>query len=112
MNVAGAGSKLIGGGTQLVVTLAEVLELLVEGFLPRVSLDDKPIARRSGFQEFGLPYASDPAITKYLAAFLVAHRRDGDGATGANAGSGDPARPDLVLFNGGLFDGGHHLGGL
>ena len=31
-------------------------------------------SRTSGFQEFGLPYASDPAITRYLATFLRAHR--------------------------------------
>jgi len=103
VNVAGGGSKLIGGGTRTEITRAEALELLVDGFLPRVGLDDKPIARRSGFQEFGLPYASDPAITKYLAAFLVAHRHEANGAA-AQAGGADPARPDLVLFNGGLFE--------
>ena len=48
--------------------------MLVEGFFPRVGLDDKPAGRRSGFQEFGLPFAPDPAITRYLAAFLTAHR--------------------------------------
>ena len=26
------------------------------------------------FQELGLPYAADPAITKHLAAFLTSHR--------------------------------------
>ena len=52
----------------------EVRELLVDGFMPRVSLTGKPAARHSGFQEFGLPYAADPAMTRYLAAFLVAHR--------------------------------------
>ena len=52
----------------------EVQRLLVDGFLPQVRLDEKPLARRSGFQEFGLPYAPDAAITRYLAAFLTAHR--------------------------------------
>jgi hypothetical protein len=72
-----------------------------------VALDDKPAARRSGFQEFGLPYAADAAITRYLAAFLSAHRHvalDNEPAAGGHqAGHPDPARPDLVLFNGGFF---------
>ncbi|HJT36503.1 MAG TPA: Hsp70 family protein [Pirellulales bacterium] len=103
VNLPGSGAKLIGGGLQVDVTRAEVEQLLLEGFLPRVALDDKPAARRSGFQEFGLPFAPDPAITKYLASFLSAHRQvalDGDAAV---SGDHDPARPDLVLFNGGFF---------
>ncbi len=96
VNIASGGSKLIAGATQLQLTRQEVLSLLVEGFLPQVALTDKPAARRSGFTEFGLPYAPDPTITKYLAAFLLAHRD--------SAGENDSARPDIVLFNGGLFE--------
>ncbi len=101
VNLPGSGARLIGGGLQVEVTREEVEQLLLEGFLPRAALDDQPAARRSGFQEFGLPFAADPAITKYLAAFLSAHRQaalDSDAA-----GDHDPARPDLVLFNGGFF---------
>ena len=109
VNVPGTGSRLIGGSLQVEATREEVHELLLEGFLPRVRLDDKPATRRSGFQEFGLPYAADPAITRYLAAFLTAHRHvaneiggDADGHQDRNDGA-DPARPDIILFNGGLF---------
>ncbi|MEX2173213.1 MAG: Hsp70 family protein [Pirellulaceae bacterium] len=105
--VPGTGSKLIGGALQTHVTRDEARQVLVEGFMPRVALADKPAARRSGFQEFGLPYAADAAITRYLAAFLTAHRHAGDeqgrGASGEESGV-DPARPDVVLFNGGVFD--------
>ena len=84
VNLPGAGSRLIGGGMQVEVTREEVRELLVDGFFPRVALDEKPAGRRSGFQEFGLPFAPDAAITRYLAAFLTAHRHvamdDGDDA--------------------------------
>jgi molecular chaperone DnaK (HSP70) len=106
VSLAGGGSKLIGGAIRLEVARQEVLDLLLEGFLPRVELGEKPAARRSGFQEFGLPYASDPAITKYLGAFLVAHREERGERLGFRVqGSGaDAARPDLVLFNGGLFE--------
>ena len=92
IHLAGGGSKLIGSGQQVTVSRSEVVELLVEGFMPRIAIDAKPASRRSGFQEFGLPFAADPAITRYLAAFLRAHGE-----------SGRAAKPDWVLFNGGLF---------
>jgi hypothetical protein len=108
VNLPGAGTRLIGGGIRVPVTRDEVRSVLLEGFFPRVPLGAKPAARRSGFQEFGLPFAADPAITSHLAAFLVAHRhagRDLEDERGAGGTAAiDPARPDIVLFNGGLFE--------
>lgn len=105
LTLPGSGSRLIGGGLQVSVTRDEVHQLLVDGFFPDVSLDAKPQVSQSGFQEFGLPYAPDAAVTKYLAQFLTAHRYvalDGDETPQANSAA-DPARPDIVLFNGGVF---------
>ncbi|HEX5104729.1 MAG TPA: Hsp70 family protein, partial [Pirellulaceae bacterium] len=107
ITLPGSGSKLIGGALQAKVTRQQAHELLVEGFMPRVALTDKPAARRSGFQEFGLPYAADAAITRHLAAFLTAHRHageEGDRGQGTGDRGGDSARPDVVLFNGGVFE--------
>jgi molecular chaperone DnaK (HSP70) len=89
LSIPGAGSKLIGGARQLELTREEVEVLLVDGFLPRVGLLEKPLKRASGFQEFGLPFAPDAAITRYLAAFLAAHGAE---------------KPAFILFNGGLFE--------
>lgn len=100
VNVAGRGSGLIGGGRQVTADREKVRALLLDGFLPSVPLESKPITRQSGFQEFGLPYASDPAITKHLAWFLTSHRPVLADETAADR---DPARPDAVLFNGGFF---------
>ncbi|MDH3717104.1 MAG: hsp70 family protein [Planctomycetota bacterium] len=102
-NLPAAGSKLIGGAVQIEVTRDEVQQLVLEGFFPSVALDERPAARRSGFQEFGLPYATDPAITRNLAAFLTAHRHV-DLEQNAAPTEDDPARPDVLLFNGGVFD--------
>ncbi|MBN2475440.1 MAG: Hsp70 family protein [Pirellulales bacterium] len=102
VNLPGGGARLIGGGRQLEVTRDEVREVLLEGFFPRVGLDEKPLSRQSGFQEFGLPYAPDPAITRCLAGFLTAHRHVALDETPVGDDH-DPARPDVVLFNGGLF---------
>ena len=101
VNLPGSGSKLIGGGLQVEVTREEVCKLLVDGFFPEVDLEDKPAEQRSGFQEFGLPYAPDPAITRYLAAFLTAHRHVALDEIDLPSDH-DPARPDMVLFNGGV----------
>ncbi len=89
------------GGLQAEVTRDEVRQLLLEGFQPPCAITDAPQTRRSGFQEFGLPYATDAAITRYLAAFLSNHRAQL--ARDAGESAHDPARPDVVLFNGGFF---------
>ncbi|MFW5774819.1 MAG: Hsp70 family protein, partial [Chitinivibrionales bacterium] len=70
INILGGGASLIGGALQVTVNRQEVSELLIEGFLPKVAIFEKPATRQSGFQEFGLPYAADHAITRYLAEFL------------------------------------------
>jgi molecular chaperone DnaK (HSP70) len=104
ITLPGSGSKLIGGGLQQQATREEVRRVLLDGFMPPCRLDEKPAQRRSGFQEFGLPYAADAAITRYLAAFLSAHRHVALDDTEPAPPGVDPARPDIVLFNGGMFD--------
>ncbi len=89
ITVLGAGSSLIGGTLKTEILREEALELALEGFLPFCNLDDKPAEeKRSLFRELGLPYVSDPAITKHLATFLSANEN---------------AKPDAILFNGGFF---------
>ncbi len=102
LTIPGTGARLIGGAISVELTRQEVEQVLIEGFFPRVALEARPAARRSGFQEFGLPYAPDPAVTRYLAAFLTAHRHVAE-QEGKQTSDHDPARPDIVLFNGGLF---------
>ena len=102
VNLPGSGSRLIGGGVSVEVTGDEVRELLVDGFFPFVGLEERPQRRQSGFQELGLPYAPDPAVTRNLAAFLTTHRPIVAAEMEPGA-SHDPARPDIVLLNGGLF---------
>jgi hypothetical protein len=102
ISVLGRGSKLIGKTVKVDVERDKVARLLVDGFFPHCEVTDKPARQRSsGFQEIGLPFESDTAITRHVAAFLSAH-----GASGRVAGaerSGAPAGPTHVLFNGGVF---------
>jgi hypothetical protein len=94
ISVLGRGSRLIGGTVSVDVERQAVGDLIADGFFPRCKLSDRPARRKaSGFQEIGLPFESDPAITRHLAEFLSAH---GDG--------GKAVRPSHVLFNGGVFN--------
>jgi molecular chaperone DnaK (HSP70) len=70
ITLLGAGSKLIGGARTVEITREEVEQIIVDGFFPAVSADARPGRPRGAIVEFGLPYASDPAITRHVAAFL------------------------------------------
>jgi len=88
ITLLGSGSSLIGGSLKTEITRAEALELTLEGFLPLTARGEGPKEeKRSLFREVGLPYETDPAISKHLNAFLE------------TAGQA----PDAILFNGGFF---------
>ncbi|MEW9897635.1 Hsp70 family protein [Chitinivorax sp. PXF-14] len=100
VTLLGAGSKLIGASRSADLLRDEVEQLIVDGFFPRVGLDELARQTRAGLVEFGLPYAADAAITRHVASFLRHH------ATAAREalGSGDGAAvPDTLLLNGGVF---------
>ncbi|MDR1491919.1 MAG: hsp70 family protein [Planctomycetaceae bacterium] len=106
ISVPGVGSRLIGGAKQIEATREEIEQLLTDGFMPFVSLCAKPSRRQSGVREFGLPYAADSAVTRYLANFLTTHQSAGiDVAKNGSAlHENDSPIPDFVLLNGGMFE--------
>ena len=88
ITVLGSGSALIGKSLKTEILREEALELALEGFLPFSARGEAPKEeKRSLFRELGLPYVSDPAVTRHLNAFLE--------PTGQV--------PDAILFNGGFF---------
>ena len=100
VTVPGQGSRLIGGALTVQLSGETARGQVLEGFFPRVARTDAPAragARVAGLAEMGLPYASDPAITRHAAGFLRRHER-----TVAEAlGPGAPI--DAVLYNGGAL---------
>jgi len=82
---------------------------VLDGFFAKTSLDDLPIdARRGGLQEFGLPYASDPVVSKHIARFHARSLQNVKASEklAALVGWGAATRtlmPTAVLFNGGVF---------
>jgi molecular chaperone DnaK (HSP70) len=104
VTLLGSGSSLIGGTRSIELTREDVERSIVDGFFPMVAPTEKAQQRRSGIVEFGLPYASDPAITRHLATFLSQHAAAAREALDALApDEGTLAVPDTLLFNGGVF---------
>src|SRR5436853_52367 len=122
INVLGSGRAVVGGTLTTELTRNEVEETLLNGFLPLAAADDLPAReRRTGLRELGLPYASEPAITKHLAEFLT---RSFDAETSSSSTNESEVTrshdhqnpkskiqnpkskmvcPDAVLINGGFF---------
>lgn len=108
VTVLGKGRSLIGGTIKHDLARTEIEKVLVDGFFPEVPRDAEPAkARTAGLQELGLPYVSDPGITRHLAQFLnrqaeaLANREPP--TAGKKKKAADPSLPSAVLFNGGVF---------
>ena len=108
VSLPGSGSRLIGGGLQVEVTRDEVREVLVDGFFPRVDL-----GRKAGRPAVGLPGVRPPLCPRpghnpLPGGVSAGAPACGLGRPAAPAPGGqaehDPARPDVVLFNGGVFE--------
>ncbi len=104
VTLLGKGRKLVGGTIKTELLREDLDRVLVEGFFPKVASGETPTRqRRSGFQELGLPYAADAAITKHLARFLSQAIQNSPEAGTARRGKSGLACPTHVLFNGGVM---------
>jgi hypothetical protein len=103
--VANRGSSLLSGNLRTELTREEVNRVLVEGFLPKVAVGDRPVSRtRTGLRTAGLPYAQDAAITRHLAAFLAKQLNATDDLKDINLPEHATfLHPTAVLFNGGVL---------
>ncbi len=91
--VPNRGAKLFKKNLKAELTRERVLEVVLQGFFPSCGPDATPEQRRVGLTQLGLPYATDPAITRHLAQFLTRHAREGEAF----------ALPTAILFNGGVL---------
>jgi molecular chaperone DnaK (HSP70) len=91
LSIAAEGGRLIGGSMSASISRADIEAIVLDGFFPRCDPGDLPRRQaRVALQEFGLPYAQDPAVTRQLAGFLHTHAAAG--------------HPDAILLNGGVFN--------
>jgi molecular chaperone DnaK (HSP70) len=84
VSLPGRGAGLVASSHTARLTRAELWALLLDGFFPECDPQARPYRPQAALKEWGLPYASDCAITRHLADFL----------------RGRP-RIDAILFNGG-----------
>ena len=104
VTLLGTGRKLVGGTIKTQLLREDLDRVLLEGFFPQVASNDMPVRqRRIGFQELGLPYAADAAVTKHLARFLSQQAQASPEAGNTRRGRSGLACPTHVLFNGGVM---------
>jgi Hsp70 protein len=97
VTVLGRGTKVVGGTVTTELSRLDIQKVLLAGFFPACEVSEHPAEqRRAGLQELGLPYASDPAVTKHLAKFLSRHLSSDESEQSF-------VRPTSVLFNGGVM---------
>ncbi len=99
ITLLGRGSKLIAQSKKCELTKNEVIDMVFNGFLPNSGFNELPTHRKNAVVEFGLPYTSDPAISKHIAEFIHTYY-DVDATDDY-----DPAVvPAAILVNGGIFN--------
>ena len=89
IRLAGRGRSLVGGTLTTELSREEVEEVLLGGFYPEIGPEDAGDTdeKGTGLREMGLPFCSDPAVTRHLLRFIKRH-----------AGG---RMPSIVLYNGG-----------
>jgi molecular chaperone DnaK (HSP70) len=105
ITLLGPGARLVGGARTAQVTRQEIEQIVVEGFFPQAAPDELPRRSRGAIVEFGLPYATDPAVTRHIAAFLNRLAAPSREALNTSEERADPTlpMPDTLLLNGGVF---------
>src|ERR1700756_2589638 len=111
--VPSRGSSLFARTVSTTLERATLEQVVLDGFFAKTTISDLPQeARRVGLQEFGLPFAADPVISKHLARFLCRSRANLSSSQSLSAmaegqlGPTEFVMPSAVLFNGGVFKSG------
>jgi len=107
------GSSLFAKTISTKLDRAVLEQVILDGFFPLTKVTDLPRESRSAaLQEFGLPYAPDPVVSKHLARFLtrsLINLKASPALTSLvqsrpEALEGQYFKPTAVLFNGGVFN--------
>jgi hypothetical protein len=90
----GSGAAVVGGMRTAEISRDALMRILLDGFFGQYALSEAlQLKKSSGMRAMGLPYESEPSITKHLAHFLQQSAED----------KAHIASPDFVLFNGGTM---------
>jgi molecular chaperone DnaK (HSP70) len=86
VSVPSRSSRLLAGTLSGQIQRSEIESIILDGFFPECDRQEQPSRTRAGLREWALPYATDSAVTRYLADFLR-----------------NRPNVDAVLFNGGTL---------
>lgn len=100
ITLLGRGSKLIAKAKTCELTKNEVTDMVFSGFLPLSEFNQQPRHRQNAVVEFGLPYTSDPAISKHVAEFIQNYYN----VTTNETEEVSQLIPSALLVNGGIFN--------
>jgi molecular chaperone DnaK (HSP70) len=103
VSILGASSRVVGGTLATKLTREELSSTILDGFFPFCKPDESPAKEGHGLTELGLPYAADAAVTRHMVQFLRDAAPAVEERLGKGALMGGLVRPDIVLFNGGVF---------
>ncbi len=93
ISVPSRGSSLFAKTLSTTLDRTTLEQVVLDGFFPITKVTDLPTEGRSaGLQEFGLPYASDPVVSKHLARFLDAQPDEYKGERLSQGPRGSPCR--------------------
>jgi hypothetical protein len=107
--VPSRGSSLLARTLSTTLDRETLEQVVLDGFFARTGIGEVPSeGRTGGLREFGLPYASDPVVSKHIARFLGRSLQNVKASEKLSALVGPKADTDVliptaVLFNGGVF---------
>ncbi|MDF1751355.1 MAG: Hsp70 family protein [Verrucomicrobiales bacterium] len=107
ISIPSRGSSLLAKTISTKLDRATLESVVLDGFFPMTKPDELPQEGKSGLHEFGLPYASDPVVSKHLARFLKRSlenvKASEELSQMVSDTTGDLLHPTAILFNGGAF---------
>lgn len=111
VTVPSRGSGLFAGTLSTHLERATLEQVVLDGFFEMTRVTEVPLeSGGTALQEFGLPYAADPVISKHLARFLTRSLQNVKASETLTAlvgeQTGNYLKPSAVLFNGGVFKAG------
>ncbi len=108
VTIPSRGSSLFANTVATRLDRTTLEQIVLDGFFAMTRVTDVPLETGgAALQEFGLPYASDPVISKQLARFLTRSLQNVKASEAFTALVGEQTgsylKPSAVLFNGGVF---------
>ncbi len=107
ISIPSRGSSLFAKTISTKLDRATLNSVVLDGFFSITNPGELPKEGKTGLHEFGLPYASDPVVSKHLARFLQRSLANVRASVALSQmvpkPPGDLLHPTAVLFNGGAF---------